>query len=106
VGFERIAEQKIRKAIGEGQFENPTNAGQPLDLENYFQTPADLRMGYAILKNANCLPEEVELLNEIARLAQSCARTSPNVQTTEEKRLRACRLRLSMLLERRRRSRG
>ena len=105
VGFERIAERKILNALREGQFENLTNAGKPLDLEDYFKMPSDLRIGYSILKNANCLPEEVELLNEIARLAASCARTTPNVQTSEKKRLRACRIRLAMLLERRRRAR-
>jgi hypothetical protein len=104
VAFERIAEQKIREAITEGKFEDLSNAGRPLDLEAYLETPADRRLAYSILKNANCLPEEVELLNEIAQLERSLA-SSLQARTHEENRLRACRLRLAVLLERARQSR-
>jgi len=64
--FDRIAELKIREAIAEGKFDRLPNAGQPLDLEEYFQTPAEWRLAYSVLKSAKCLPAEVELLNEIA----------------------------------------
>jgi hypothetical protein len=105
VGFERLAEQKIRKAISEGKFEDLSNAGRPLDLESYFETPADCRLAHSILKNANCLPEEVELLNEIAQLERALAGADPALRTSEANRLRACRLRLAVLLEQARRSR-
>ena len=68
--FDRIADLKIREAIEEGKFDNLPNAGQPLDLDEYFQTPPEWRLAYSILKSAKCLPEEVELLNEIASLEQ------------------------------------
>src|SRR3954470_14570374 len=61
--FDRIAELKIREAIAEGKFDHLPNAGQPLDLDEYFQTPAEWRLAYSILKSAKCLPEEVEVLN-------------------------------------------
>jgi DnaJ homologue, subfamily C, member 28, conserved domain len=68
MAFERIAEDRIKQAIAEGKFDRLSRAGEPLNLEEYFSTPEDLRMAYSILKNANCAPVEVELLKEIARL--------------------------------------
>jgi hypothetical protein len=68
MAFERIAEDQIKQAIAEGKFDRLSRAGEPLNLEEYFSTPEDLRMAYSILKNANCAPVEVELLKEIARL--------------------------------------
>jgi Domain of unknown function (DUF1992) len=73
--FSRIAENRIREALEQGQFENLPGAGQPLNLEDYFSTPEDLRMAYSILKSANCAPPEVELVSEIARLERALAQT-------------------------------
>ena len=61
---------------GEGRFENLPGAGEPLNLEEYFSTPEDLRMAYSILRNANCAPAEVELLNEVSRLERAVAETA------------------------------
>jgi hypothetical protein len=69
--FNRLVENQIREAIAEGKFDNLSRAGEPLDLEEYFSAPEDLRMGYSILKNANCAPAEVELLHEIARVKEA-----------------------------------
>ena len=74
--FSRIAENRIREAMAEDQFENLPGAGQPLNLEQYFSTPEDLRMAYSILKSANCVPAEVELLNEVSRLERAIAKTA------------------------------
>jgi hypothetical protein len=71
--FSRLAENRIREAMADGHFENLPGAGQPLNLDDYFNTPEDLRMAYSILRNARCAPPEVELLNEIARLEQAVA---------------------------------
>ena len=40
---------------------------KPLPVEDMSNVPADLRMGYKILKNAGYVPEEVALQKEIAR---------------------------------------
>jgi hypothetical protein len=101
--FDRIAELKIREGIAEGKFDNLPNAGQPLDLDEYFQTPAEWRLAYSILRSAKCLPEEVELLNEIASLERSDAEA--DAEGTRRRRLRDLRLRLGVLLDRKRRSR-
>jgi len=76
VPFSRIAENRIREAMAQGQFENLPGAGQPLSLEEYFSSPEDLRMAYSILKSANCVPAEVELLNEVSRLERAIAETA------------------------------
>jgi hypothetical protein len=103
VPFSRIAENRIREAIAQGDFANLPGAGKPLDLEEYFKTPADLRMAFSILKSANCRPAEVELLNEIARLEQAVsAATSAAERRSLESALAGRRTELAMALERRR----
>ena len=82
--FSRIAENRIKEALEQGQFENLPGAGQPLSLEEYFSTPEDLRMAYSILKSANCAPVEVELLREITRLERDLAQSE---DTTTRKAL-------------------
>lgn len=69
--FSRVAESRIREAIENGEFENLPGSGKPLNLEEYFSTPEDLRMAFSILKNANCAPAEVELLKEVSRWPSS-----------------------------------
>jgi Domain of unknown function (DUF1992) len=76
MSFERIAQNRIKEAMERGEFDNLPGAGKPLDLEDYFSTPEDLRMAYSILKSANCVPAEVELINEVARLERAVAETS------------------------------
>ena len=103
--FSRIAENRIREAMEQGEFDNLPGAGQPLSLEEYFSTPEELRMAYSVLKNANCRPLEVELLNEIARLQQAvAAATDPAAREPLERCLAHRRTELAILLERRPRS--
>ena len=64
-GFEKIVEERIRQAQVKGEFENLPGAGQPLALEQDQAVPEDLRMAHKILKNAGCLPPEVEVKKEI-----------------------------------------
>ena len=66
--FAKIAEQRIREAIENGEFNNLEGMGKPLDLSEDVWIPQDLRMSYKILKNAGCLPPELELRNEIISL--------------------------------------
>jgi len=64
-GFTRIVEERIRKAQRNGEFENLAGSGKPLTLEEDRHIAEDLRLSYKILKNADCLPPEVELKKEI-----------------------------------------
>ena len=66
-GFSKIIEERIRKAQKKGVFENLEGAGRPLNLEEDSHIAEDLRMAHKILKNANCLPPEIELKKEIQR---------------------------------------
>ena len=66
-GFDRIIEERIRRAQQKGQFENLEGAGKPLIFENDSHVAGELRLAYKILKNADCLPPEVELKKEIER---------------------------------------
>ena len=84
MSFENIAEEKIREAIAAGEFDHLPGRGRPLDLDAYFATPEPLRMAYSILKSAEVIPEEMEVLKEIERLNQ-LANSSEN--PTEKKLL-------------------
>ena len=92
---------RIREAIEAGEFDRLPNAGSRLDLDPYFALPAHLRMAYSVLKNANCLPEEVHLLNDVARLEAELAEVAdPAAETRLSTALQAARLRLALALER------
>jgi hypothetical protein len=95
MAFNRIAENRIRDAMEEGVFDRLPGAGKPLDLEEYFSAPEDLRMALSVLKSANCVPIEVELRNEIARLQRSIEAASDEAARRELRhalRLRATEL--------------
>lgn len=67
-GFQKIVEERIRVAQKKGQFDNLEGCGKPLPQDVIGDTvPEDLRLSYRILKNADCLPPEVELQHEIRR---------------------------------------
>jgi hypothetical protein len=68
--FKKIAEQRIREAIENGEFDDLPGKGKPLELEDDSHIPEELRLVYKILKNANCLPPELELKREIIRLEE------------------------------------
>ncbi|MGO9555615.1 MAG: DnaJ family domain-containing protein [Syntrophobacteraceae bacterium] len=63
--FDKIAEKKIREAIDNGEFDDLPGKGKPLRLEDDRHLPQDIRLAHKILKNADCLPPELELRKEI-----------------------------------------
>jgi len=102
MSFNRIAENRIREAMEQGEFDNLPGAGKPVSLEEYFNTPEDLRMAYSILKNANYRPLEVELLNEIARLEQALSATlDDTARAALQREVSHRRTELVILIERR-----
>ena len=67
-GFESIIEERIRKAQQQGLFDNLAGTGKPLPKDVIGTSVAeDLRLSYRILKNADCLPPEMEVKKEIRR---------------------------------------
>jgi hypothetical protein len=67
-GYQKIIEQRIREAANNGEFDNLPGQGKPLKLEDESRIPEELRLAYKILKNANCVPPEVELRKEIMQM--------------------------------------
>ena len=67
---DKIVEARIAEAIDRGEFDNLPGAGKPLVLDNDNHIPEELRVGYRILKNAGCLPPELELRREIFNVEQ------------------------------------
>jgi len=64
-GFEKLIEERILQAQRRGEFENLPGSGRPLEIEDDRHIPEDLRLAYKILKNAGCIPPEIELKKEI-----------------------------------------
>jgi hypothetical protein len=64
-GFEKIVEERILQAQKKGEFENLDGFGKPLALHDDYHVPEELRLAFKILKNADCLPPEIELKKEI-----------------------------------------
>jgi len=67
--FARIAERRIREAMENGEFDNLEGMGKPITFEDETMIPEDLRMVYRILKNAGCIPPELELRNEVVNMS-------------------------------------
>jgi hypothetical protein len=66
-GYGKIVEERIRRAQRNGAFDDLPGSGQPIRYENDSLVPEELRLAYKILKNADCLPPEVEIKKEIRK---------------------------------------
>lgn len=53
-----IAEERIRRAQEQGDFDGLPGRGKPLDLASYTNIPEELRMAYTLLKNGGYLSRE------------------------------------------------
>ena len=80
MSFQKNVDEKIKEAIAKGEFDNLTGKRKPLDLDAYFATPEHLRMGYSILKSADVIPEEMELLRQIESLKKSLESSATQVE--------------------------
>jgi hypothetical protein len=79
--LDKIADQRIREAMERGELDDLEGKGLPLKLEDDRHIPEDLRLAYKILKNANCLPQEIELRKEIRTTESLLA----GIKDTQEK---------------------
>ena len=105
--FERIAEARIGEAIERGEFDDLAGAGRPLELEDLSRVPPDMRAAYKVLRNAEVVPPEVELRRQIYSLARLVGRVEDEGERRRlRRRQRLCELEFSILMERRRRTRG
>lgn len=95
----------IRQAMQRGEFDNLKNSGKKLDLDEYFEMPEDVRVGYSLLKNANFVPTEIELLQEITALEDKLKNAKANQREKIQKEIREKRLKYDLLLDSARRRR-
>ncbi|HDC4288370.1 TPA: DUF1992 domain-containing protein [Enterobacter kobei] len=66
--LDQWAERHIRDAQNKGDFDDLPGSGEPLVLEDDSHIAPELRAGYCLLKNAGCLPPELEQRREAVEL--------------------------------------
>jgi hypothetical protein len=64
-----IAEQRIREAMDQGLFDNSPYRGRRIELQEDESIPPELRMAFKVLRDAGCLPPEVELRKDVSTLS-------------------------------------
>lgn len=62
-----VAEDRIKRAIKEGKFDNLEGKGKPLPPDEAQNLPPELRMAYRMLKNSGYVPAEIAEEREILR---------------------------------------
>ena len=100
--FDKLVEQKIREAQAAGEFDHLEGEGRPVNLEAYFNTPEELRAGYAVLKNAGVLPQEAAVLKELNETAARLEACRDEVERERlERAVRDLKLKYDLMVERR-----
>ena len=69
----KIVEKRIQEAQRNGEFDNLPGRGRPIEYKEDRHIPEDLRLAYKILKNADCLPPEIEEKKEIRQMEDMLA---------------------------------
>jgi hypothetical protein len=104
--FHKLVEERIQKAIAEGKFDKLEGRGKPIDLTAYFNTPAEYRVGYSVLKANKFVPEEVGMLKDIGLLKEKIKNSPAGEQKEKlQKELNERQMALSILIERNKRKR-
>ncbi len=106
MAFNKFVEEQIQKGMSEGLFDNLKGAGKPINLDEYFNTPEDLRVGYSLLKSGNIIPPEVEILKEIEVLKVQFAACTDEIQKKQlNKAINEKMLAFNLIIERYKRKR-
>ena len=96
--FAKLADNRIREAIEAGDFDDLQGKGQPLNLEDDSHIPPELRMAYKILKNADCLPPELVLRQEVVQLQDLVAAMPDEAEKLKQmRRLNFLMMKLNMM---------
>lgn len=74
------AEQHIAAAAARGEFDNLPGTGAPLPPEDNELVPEELRAAYRILKNAGCLPSELQVCAELREIESLLARAGTGAE--------------------------
>ena len=76
--LDQWAERHILDAQSKGEFDNLPGSGVPLTLDDDLHVPPELRVGYRLLKNAGCLPPELEQRREAVALVDLLKAVRPD----------------------------
>ena len=93
--------RKLKESQANGELACAPSYGKPLHLGDGFEeTPAELRMGMKILKDAGVVPPEVELMRQIeAQRLRVEGAASDDAARTERQKLSEMRQQLALRLE-------
>lgn len=78
--IDTLAEERIQAAIRRGELDNLPGRGRPLELDDDSGVPPELRVVYRILRNAGCVPPELELRNEVDELELRLERVASDAE--------------------------
>lgn len=98
---DKAVEAIIKEAMERGEFANLPGRGRPLDLSTYFETPEEVRLVYSMLKNAGLVPEEINLLQEIAALRERMSAADEPERTSLRKSIGEKQMQYNLLMEQR-----
>jgi hypothetical protein len=103
MSFSKHIDKMIGEAIERGEFKDLEGEGKPIDLDAYFATPQELRIGYSVLKSSKFVPEEIDRMKEIGEIKEKLASCPEEDIPKLTKQLRERELALALILERNRR---
>ena len=99
--FQILAEDKIKKAYQDGEFQALPGFGKPMQLEDLSGIPEDLRMAYKIMKNAGFSEEEGRLRQEMLGIEDLLKQCEENERESLQKKLNEKLLRFNQLMAKR-----
>ncbi|WP_394219702.1 DUF1992 domain-containing protein [Halobacillus trueperi] len=100
--YGHLIEEKIKRSMKNGDFDNLPGKGKPLPKDEFAHLPPELRNSYRILKNANMLPEEMILKKEMVEIEDLLAGiTDPQLSAHYKKEWKEKKLRFDMMMEKR-----
>lgn len=85
--FWQVSNEKIKRAYEDGEFDNLSGMGKPLEPDELEHVPEELRMAFRMLKNAGYSVEEDRLKQEMMTLDQlikQCADEKERGRLTDE----------------------
>ena len=103
MSFSKHIDKMIGEAIERGEFKDLEGEGKPIDLDSYFATPQELRIGYSVLKSSKFVPEEIDRMKEIGEIKEKLASCPEEDIPKLTKQLRERELALALILERNKR---
>ena len=103
MSFSKHIDKMIGEAIERGEFKDLEGEGKPIDLDAYFATPQELRIGYSVLKSSKFVPEEIDRMKEIGEINEKLTSCPEEDIPKLTKQLRERELALALILERNKR---